>query len=364
MLLVVLLLASRLRLLASFQHHGEHRKPIVTGCLEQCGVEETSCVTRCQVCVERHRCRSLHRCAPCHEEVKSVMIWKKIGHGLTMDNGSTSLLRDGMRLRLERAQFKAHAAHRKLGTARQLVLKAEREVEWAEHETKSKEALLREATIRKEDAKAQVVHWELRHARTLKKMRALAAEKRREIMKLEQQLSQAKKRHQKAKIRLRRAANNTIDKDSGRNKYVASEELEWKLRKEVQENRRAVRKAEKEYDQKEKDASWFHRGVKEKVKRAEAIVKEFKENLIEARAMERLARRRLERVKDLYLKVAKASNKCDQDANTIKLNMAKYRLPRYTPKVQPHKHSGSEKAGKAFASTFGVTVFLLTGIHP
>jgi len=54
-------------------------------------------------------------------------------------------------------------------------------------------------------------------------MRALAAEKRREIMKLEQQLSQAKKRHQKAKIRLRRAANNTIDKDSGRNKYVASE---------------------------------------------------------------------------------------------------------------------------------------------
>lgn len=313
------------------------QRPIVTGCLAECSSQDQSCVTECQVCVEKHHCKLLDEaCRPCFEEVYATNTWSRRADSNTLDNGGVPLIHDGIRAQFMDAKLEALKSQRELRAARGGVLKAQREAEWATEERKSSEEGVRMAKTVLKDAEGKVKKWKLQNAEKLKAMRAQARQRRREQKESRRDLLKAKERLREAKLRLRTSVRNDTE-------LASAEDEEGKLRRLVVKRQKAVVEAEKALVKRKKDADWLDRGLRKQVRKARRSVNNAREDLLTARALERVSRERREDAKLRYMNAAEQVQLRDEAASDLKNKLAENPLPTYIPqsKTPPPEHSSA-----------------------
>eukprot|EP00928_Gymnodinium_smaydae_P062959 TRINITY_DN4667_c0_g2_i2.p1 TRINITY_DN4667_c0_g2~~TRINITY_DN4667_c0_g2_i2.p1 ORF type:complete len:268 (-),score=24.12 TRINITY_DN4667_c0_g2_i2:184-987(-) len=124
-------------------------RPVITGCFRQCGIDDQTCVTQCQVCVEQHRCSTLaHGCEVCVKEVREMLREADTLDAGVVDSGGASLAIDALRLQKQEATEVAVSAQRRLLHQRDQVLQAQRQVEWAAAERRESRGRLKYARKR------------------------------------------------------------------------------------------------------------------------------------------------------------------------------------------------------------------------
>mmetsp|Transcript_118655 Transcript_118655/g.215789 ORF Transcript_118655/g.215789 Transcript_118655/m.215789 type:complete len:392 (+) Transcript_118655:185-1360(+) len=331
------------------------QRPIITGCLAECGAQEQSCVTECQVCVEKNKCKLLDEaCSSCFQEVHAMKSWKNRADSNTLDNGGMPLIHDGIRAQLMDAKLEALKSQRELRAARGGVLKAQREAEWATEERKSSEKSVRVAKTVLKDAKEKVERWKLQNAERLKAMRAKARQRRREQKEARRDLLRAKERLRKAKLRLQTSVSNETE-------VASAEDEEGKLRRLVVKRQKAVVEAEKALVKRKKDADWLDRGLRKQVVKARHGVKHAREDLLTARAMERVSREWREEAKLRYMNAAEQVQSRDEAASDLKDKLAENPLPTYIPQsTTPPEHASAYICGCGWRGTF--IILLLTSL--
>lgn len=293
------------------------RRPIITGCLKECGFKEQTCVTQCQVCIEQSECRILGKCDPCLREAHAHKMEAEKADQGTLDDGGVSMMRDGMMAEMTHAKLTALDKKRELRTAREGVLKAQREAEWAVHERRAAAMNLIEARQVLRGARLQVTRWKLQNAKKLQDKRAKARQQRMERQKAERKLVAAKKEAAEAENRLEEASADqvnatTIEGEDGPSDSE-SEDV-WKLTKEAEERQAAVERAELDVEKSSSDAQWLDRGLRRRVKSAKNGAKKAREELLVARAHERVAREKLEDAKMRYVNGVQSSQMADKAA--------------------------------------------------
>lgn len=294
-----------------------HQRPIITGCLKECGYEEQTCVTACQVCIEQNECRILHQCDPCLEAARAQrMTSGKADQGI-LDSGGVAMIRDGLLALMTRARMEALDRKRDLRTARQGVLQAQREAEWATQERTLSAKNLEDARQGLKGARLEVTRWKLQNEKKVKVLRAKAREQRQDRRKAEQKLDAAKRKHAKAQHRLRIAtassANSTEDNLADVN-VTEDEDQIWKLAQEAEDKQEAVKRAEKDLETTKVEGEWLDRGLRRRVEGARTGAAQSREELLEGRARERVSSSALEEAKDHYVKAVKSSQYADKAA--------------------------------------------------
>lgn len=308
-----------------------HRRPIITGCLKECGYKEQTCVTQCQVCIEQNECRILGKCDPCLREAHNARVRaKKIDKGI-LDDGGVSMMRDGMMAEMTAAKLLALESKRKLVKTRQGVLKAQREAEWAAEERHHAALHLIEERQVLKGARLEVTRWKLQNEKKLKAMRTRAREHRLERQKAERKLAAAKKKHSKAERRLEKAADTQARKED-----------EERHAREVLERQQAVEDAERDVEKTSADGEWLDRGLRRRVKSAQSGARKAREELLVARAHERVARQRLDEAKVHYQTSVQSSQQADKAAEDSEQRLRKAPIQKvYSP--YPEKENASAK---------------------
>jgi len=295
------------------------RRPIITGCLKECGYEEQTCVTQCQVCTEQNECRILGKCDSCMNAARASRSNAKTIDGGILDAGGAAMMRDGLMNEMTRARLAALDRLRELRSFREGVLKAQREAEWAAEERHASAKRLGEDRQVLKGARLEVTRWKLQNEKKLKVMRAKAREQRQERQKADRKLTAEKRRYSQAEQRLRIAASNHSESDGN---VSASEEDEqdggedevWRLAREVEERQQAVEKAERDVEKTSADGEWLDRGLRRRVKGAQKGARTSREELLEARARERVSRERLDDAKKRYVAAVTASQLAEKTA--------------------------------------------------
>lgn len=326
------------------------RRPIITGCLKECGYKEQTCVTQCQVCVEHNECRILGKCDKCLREAHDMrMRAQKMDKGI-LDDGGVSMMRDGMMAEMTRAKLQAIDRKRELRGAREGVLKAQREAEWAAEERHMAAMTLIEARQVLKGARLEVTRWKLRNAKKLKAMRARAREQRLERQKAERKLAAAKRKYSKAEKRLRIASNESAT-ETNSSKGEDNDDVE-RLAREVEERQEAVESAERDVETTSADGEWLDRGLRRRVKSAQQGARKKREELLVARAHERVARERLEDAKEHYITAVRSSQQADKAAEDSELKLRKAPVSVYTtPQKANFTNDGAGKKDKLLRSS-------------
>jgi hypothetical protein len=159
--------------------------PMITGCLQACGLNDQVCVTDCQVCVERHHCKRVDEshCKMCAAEVAAESEDVSSGNlrnsgsdkkmrDLVLDSGGVPLIRDGVQNLLLRAQADEISEKRHLRRARNDVLRAQRQSDWATRQRHEETSDLRDATHTLRDARKDLHEWREQEKDKLKDLKA------------------------------------------------------------------------------------------------------------------------------------------------------------------------------------------------
>jgi len=226
------------------------------------------------------------------------------------------MLRDGMLDALKHSRLEALDRKREVRIAREAVIKDQREAEWSFQERhmaaqrliSSKESLTAE--------RQEVTRWKLRNAKKLKKKRSLAREQRQDKQLAEQRLAESQLEYKKARRRFRILANESDDSEQGGGEDSESQDLSKKAA-EVESRRQAVRDAEKDVDKTSSDAEWLDRGLRRNVQHAKTEAQSAREDLLEARARERVAKKKLEKSKYKYVHAVQQSKEADKASEVI-----------------------------------------------
>lgn len=308
------------------------RRPIITGCLKECQYKDQSCVTQCQVCVEKHECRVLGECDTCLNEANAWMhAAKKMGQGI-LDDGGASLRRDGLLAELTQAKMVALESKRALRNTREGVLTAQREAEYAIQERRDAATKLAETRRVLKGERLEVTRWKLQNEKKLKAMRARAREERQERQKAERAVEAAKLKHREAKQRLRIASNENGDAneteadettESEKDEDVTADQLaeQRQLEIEVEKRQQAVEQAERDVEKTSADGEWLDRGLRRRVKSAQGGARKAREELLVSRAHERVSQERLEDAKLHYVTAVKSSQQADKAAEQAELEL-------------------------------------------
>jgi len=339
-------------------------RPIITGCLKECGYKEQTCVTQCQVCIEQNECRILGKCDPCLREAHNARMSAKKIDNVILDLGGVSMMRDGMMAEMTQAKLLALESKRRLVKTRQGVLKAQREAEWAAEERHLAALNLIEARQVLKGARLEVTRWKLQNEKKLKAMRARAREQRLQRQKAERKLAAAKSKYSKAQTKLEKASNTSVTDDSQDDDEV------WRLANDVEERQQAVESAEGDVEKTSADGEWLDRGLRRRVKSAQSGARKAREELLVARAHERVARQRLDEAKVHYQTSVQSSQQADKAAEDSEQRLRKAPIQKeYSPyaekenatlkfngtgRVKLLRSSAKEVAGASWLLQFGL----------
>eukprot|EP00927_Polykrikos_kofoidii_P056793 TRINITY_DN50876_c0_g1_i1.p1 TRINITY_DN50876_c0_g1~~TRINITY_DN50876_c0_g1_i1.p1 ORF type:complete len:399 (-),score=85.69 TRINITY_DN50876_c0_g1_i1:63-1259(-) len=278
------------------------RAPIITGCLDVCGVADQSCATECQVCVERRKCSNVEtRCRPCLKVARAARRRAIIGGDAVTDSGGIPLVRDGLRLHLERAQIEGVAERRQLNTARGAVLVGQRLTEWAAEERRQDTLRVSDARMALRQSREEITKWRLRSAKRLKALRRRLLEARaaRQRADREKQLAEEQLKEVKA---------------DGESSDAAARALA--VAKEKAESR------EDEVLRREKDYNWVDHGLQEQLELAKDSMKGSILTLRRALAAEDVAWKMLRKAKERYQRLAVLERRSEQRVNMLKSKVA------------------------------------------
>jgi len=304
-----------------------HKRPIITGCLEECETTDQACVTDCQVCAERNHCPSLRvNCTSCLNQARDT---RTAGLGvlnLAIDSGGVSLKREGLRQRLEKTRFEATDAKRALRVQRGLVLQAQRDAESAMKMSHDEDARLLDAKTHLQNEKRKAAEWELNHVKKVKRMRAKVAELRVEHMRTLSHLREVRRKLHVARKKVKRDPN-----DHGAIHEVAVYGKAWKrLRWKVEEQKEAVIEAEEALKKEQEDGAWVMRGIRKDVQRvAQELQGEYK-LLRGDEGSERAARKRLNLAKQKYQKLSDQSQELAMKQAELRTELRAIKMPDFS----------------------------------
>jgi hypothetical protein len=320
-------------------HTGENadRRPIITGCLKACGNEEQSCVTQCQVCMEQNGCRIGGDCELCLKEARAMRLRYARTDKTILDSGGIAMMRDGLMAEMTEARLKALDWKRTLRVARENVLKAQREEEYATQERQMKAKGLKDATQELKSSKHEVERWKLQNEKKLKAARARAREQRQQRKIAERKLEAAKLKHKEAERNFRIVSNASITNTS------EDEEEVWRASRELEEQRQAVEEAETLVEKTSEDGEWLDRGLQRRVRNSQRGAKEAREELLIGRARERVSQESLGEAKDKYLEALAASNEADKVAEEMESKLRQAPLPEHSEALESDTGHGKDE---------------------
>jgi hypothetical protein len=233
----------------------------------------------------------------------------------TIDAGGVAMKRDGLLSEMTRARLEAVDRLRELRTARQGVLTAQRESEWASEERHMSAQKLDQDREGLKNSRREVTKWKLDNEKKLKAMRARAREQRQERQKAERKLEEAERKHAKAQRKLQVAEANISDFEIDDDNNITEEADEvWQLRRDVEQRGQAVEDAEKLVEKTKTDSEWLDHDLRRKVKTSQSSAKRSREELLESRARERVSGTHLEEAKEAYFEAVKESKQADKAA--------------------------------------------------
>jgi len=320
-------------LTGSRQHamRGAQLRPIITGCLKACGVQDQTCATQCQVCVEMRGCKTLAAgdCGTCRAEVRAALRWSETVGDSLMDSGGQALLRDGVRLRLQHARLTALDAKRRLRRARGGILNAQRQAEWAADEHENEVTRLHESQSILRHKEHELEEWQQEHAQRLEAMRKELAKRREEVNRTKQHRARAKQRLFKMRRRLARAEGQR--RESWQRLEAEAERSYERWHKRLKEERQAMKHLKQRLRKHEDNAEWIEEGLNREIREAQNLVDGDLRKLREARSMEELSRGELENAKQQYREAAVASQQRDTVAARLQERLAKFALTTTLP---------------------------------
>jgi len=310
---------------------GAHLRPIITGCLAECGAKDQSCVTQCQVCIEQNACESLmSNCTMCLRETHDAMRDLFSADNNVQDSGGDPLVHEAIRQDLHGAKLKAIEGKRRLRKARNQVLTAQRQVEWAVEERRDAADALRkgEKTLEKQENNAK--GWKTSSSgrirdmqRYLDKMKRQEERTKRQIAILERKM---KEKHDKA-----REAKERAKAGARKQETLAMQRLMERLQAKLRVQEKAVRKEEARLEKEQNEAKWFRRGLRQEVHTVAASVKAQIQTLHEARKAEQISEKELIEAKDTYRKVAEASHEISEFVHGLETSLSKNPMPDFLP---------------------------------
>mmetsp|Transcript_62561 Transcript_62561/g.116336 ORF Transcript_62561/g.116336 Transcript_62561/m.116336 type:complete len:370 (+) Transcript_62561:126-1235(+) len=252
------------------------RVPIVTGCVKLCGVEDQSCATQCEVCVEMAKCRTdVDQCDACAKKAEEWKRASSASQDWARDAGGIPMRQDEARTRLQRAAFSERDGLHSFRRARLGVLKAQRQAEWAQEERHEEAERLRESKAALKGARGELDKWELQNSRKVKDMDKEMAEKAEAVRILEGQLEKEVKNE---------------------NRAADVRSLEDRLRAKKQE----LANAQQAKDARKEDAEWYRDKLQKDVSDVEADLKLRLQHFHAATVREKVSRQSLEEAKETY----------------------------------------------------------------
>jgi len=329
-----------LALLGSLRGSLQLNRPILTGCLAECGgVQE--CVTQCEVCVEEHKCHALHKhCDVCLLDVYLLLNRTKLLENEVIDSGGQPLVHEGLRLRLEAARLGSFELQRDLRHARSEVLEAQRQAEWTAEERRMLGKRFRQATLALEAARNETDKWMLRHAKKIKAMRAGEVSR---LEKIEKEAENA----EAAQNEVQRAEEDATEEHAADVAHGSKEaspaalKKRAKLDRETRKEKRALKATQKAHDEQKQDAEWLNQGLEKEVEIARRHARSELRVLRSARHVEALSRKLLQRAKQRYTKTMLKSEQSDKKVRQLELALRKHPLPIFQLEEEP-AHSGCE----------------------
>lgn len=317
-------------------------RPIITGCLEECGTEDQSCVTQCEVCVEQNACpRLLGNCSVCLEEARSMKLDRFKRGDIGTDSGGQALEHEGIRQRFRFARLQAMDTTHDLRDRRDGVLQAQRGVEWAAEETREEVDRLKKTEDHLAETKDEAKRWGERSKAKLAEMHEQRLQLRKAVNRTLRQLRVANRDLAENKRELAEAEDLAHAGAKVRKVIVNARvvtRLHWKLRKQ----KREMEKARTAYNKQKRDSSWFQRGLQKEVQEVAQVVKKQAKMLDDAHEMEKTSRKQLHKAKDKYREAAELRDNLTDTAARLQKELSSHPLPTYVPpEVLEHQRRGS-----------------------
>jgi len=307
------------------------RRPIITGCLEECGTEDQSCVTQCEVCVEQQACADLQtNCSTCFDEAQEMKADMRRWGNVGSDSGGPALAHEAIRQRHDLARLQAMDGTHRLRGARDHVLQAQRGVEWAAEETREEENRLASVERHLEETKADARRWSERSQAKLAELRENRTDCRGAVKRTLKQLRVAERKLEDAQKELAEAKDLAHAGVKIRKVLITARvvtRLDWKVRKQRQQ----LVEAKQAYKKQQRDSTWFQRGLQKEVKEVDVLVEKQEHKLDEAHDLERNSRKLLQGSKDEYRAAAARRQNLTTAAAKLQRLLLAHPLPNYVP---------------------------------
>lgn len=313
------------------------RRPVLTHCLEECGYDQQACVTACEVCVERHRCKHIKRCDVCLEETQQMhRVAEKMDKNV-IDSGGAPIVHFDLKQKLYAAELDFAEERRQLQTARDQVLMAQREAEWGTQESGAYEGRLKLAKVNLAEAKKRLLKYTRTHEKELAKSKhwKKLLKSKRELRQAQQELAAARKdlRAQQTKQQQdkdRKARVNETEVQTGSD---AAHNKEWELQRKVEKLKQEVNREESKLAKKKRDAGWVHRELAEDVIKARKQVVDIQRRMDQSGQMEEMTQYKLKKAQERYLEAREKRAKYEKHIVELRAKLSKH--PMYPDGATP-----------------------------
>mmetsp|Transcript_9668 Transcript_9668/g.27234 ORF Transcript_9668/g.27234 Transcript_9668/m.27234 type:complete len:369 (-) Transcript_9668:87-1193(-) len=318
----------RQSLLAGARHHAaraSHLRPVITGCLEECGNRDQSCATQCQVCVEMNGCETLasEGCGACRAEVREARRWINSVDKGVLDSGGQPMLRDGVNMQLRHARLASLDAKRRLRHARGSILRAQRQVEWAHDENTNEVGRLRESKTLLERKEEELAGWRDEQRRRVGELKAELESRREGLRRTQQHFLRAKERLYRVRRNLARFQSGQHGPRWQQLEHEAADAYK-RRHKQVKEQKKAMKEIRLKLRMREEDAKWLDRGLRREIGEAQELVDKDVRQVQATRSLWQHSRKELEQAKEKYFEASSVSHQRDTTAEDLKHRLDDY----------------------------------------
>mmetsp|Transcript_78398 Transcript_78398/g.199304 ORF Transcript_78398/g.199304 Transcript_78398/m.199304 type:complete len:364 (-) Transcript_78398:49-1140(-) len=307
------------------------KRPIITGCLAECGAGEQSCVTDCQVCVEKNVCGDLANCKICRDEARETKKrFEAQGNNSVLgDSGGAPLVHEGIRQLMMRAQLQSLEGHRRLRSSRTSVLEAQRLAEWAVEERKEELDKLRATRAEVDNNDKNKEMWLSRATLKLNGTRE-------EVTALEKELRQKKKELNRLERRVEKRRVAAIGGDISQASQMASEIVATtrvirRMKWQIKELEKEVEKKEDVQRKEENDVKWFKKGLVDRGLRMARDMKEQVKSLKAMKANEKVYRQQLRSARQDYRNAVNLTRNFTHEVRRLETELEENPMPSFVP---------------------------------
>lgn len=315
-------------------------RPIVTGCLDNCGFEDTQCVTECQVCVEHHSCDVITNCKACEEQVLKTRRSALKADVRAVDSGGKSLIHEGLRVKYLNAQMDLEEEEHKLLLARDDVITAQTTADWSSQERSEKSHALRAARQKKVGAQESVHRWSKKNAERLERAKHRLREAEQEAQEEQEKLKAAKTLLRKAHQRVKKAKEEEADEEV----LKKAEEQEWVAQRRVEEEKQKVEELQDAVAKRKKEAKWVDKHLKKRVEGKQDDIEVAAKDLKDAQKGEKQAFKLLREKREAYRLQIKRSEAAEDNVERLEKELDEHPLPGQKPPSEskrPALHSAA-----------------------